>query len=99
MVLFRALSRNTLAGEIERFSTQLHVELAEMDPTFEHGLVATTCVPVRYLALQAAGQPELGAELMLSFWAWGNDAPETLENLDRTMSNLTLGLRRACAYL
>jgi hypothetical protein len=97
MVLFRTLGRNTVAGEIEQLSASLHRELAELDPDFRYGMIGTTRVPVRYLALQGAKQPYLGAELMVSFWTWGNDESETFLNLERLVHNLHVGLSRVAA--
>lgn len=99
MVLFRALHRNTLAGEVEALSTLLHRELALLDPGFEYGIIGTTCVPTRYLKLLASGQPPLGEQLMLSFWAWGETELDTMTNLERLFRNLQLGLSRVAARL
>jgi hypothetical protein len=93
MLLFSTLGRNTAPGEIEQLSTELHRQLAQLDPEFQYGMIGTTRIPVRYLALKAARQPSLGAQLMLSFWAWGDDAAETMSNLERLIVNLGSGLR------
>ena len=69
MVLFRELERNTARGQIERLTTQLHRQLAVLDAGLDWGVIGTTVVPVRYLAL-APGE-QLGSQLMISFWAWG----------------------------
>jgi hypothetical protein len=109
MVLFRKLKRNTVKGEIEWLTNQLHLHLASLDPDFPWGVVGTTIVPVRYLALAksngrrkakrrgSAGTAtrgrQFGSQLMISFWAWGNSEAETMLNLGRLMKNLSQALR------
>ena len=93
MVLFRKLKRNTLQGEIERLTYQLHCHLANLDPDFRWGVIGTTIVPVRYLALAESNGQQLGSQLMISFWAWGNSEAETMLNLERLLKNLSQALR------
>jgi len=95
MVLFRELPRNTVAGQIEALKNELHVALTKLDPNFRSGVVGTTIVPVRYLALSGADE-QLGEQLMISFWAWGNSEEENMQNLSRLLRNLTNALRRLC---
>jgi hypothetical protein len=94
MVLFRDLQRNTEGGSVTWLKNELHVELAELDSSFQWGVVGTTRIPVRYLALPELGGQQLGSQLMISFWAWGDDEPDTMQNLARVMKNLTRALRR-----
>jgi hypothetical protein len=95
MVLFRDLPRNTAAGQIEGLKNELHLALAKLDPNFRSGVVGTTIVPVRYLALSGADE-QLGVQLMISFWAWGNSEEENMQNLSRLLRNLTSALRKLC---
>lgn len=97
MVLFRELARNTVAGQIEALKNELHVALTKLDPNFRSGVVGTTIVPVRYLALSAVGDEQLGVQLMISFWAWGNTEQETMQNLSRLLRNLVSALRKLCS--
>lgn len=97
MVLFRDLARNTEDGLITWLKNELHIELAEHDSAFQWGVVGTTRVPVRYLALPEPGGQQLGSQLMISFWAWGDDESDTMQNLARVMKNLTHALRRVAA--
>lgn len=97
MVLFRELARNTVAGQIEALKNDLHVALAKLDPNFRSGVVGTTIVPVRYLALPAANDEQLGVQLMISFWAWGNTEEENMQNLSRLLRNLINALRKLCS--
>ena len=97
MVLFRRLKRNTVQGAIEWLTNQLHRHLANLDADFLWGVVGTTIVPVRYLALAESKGQQLGSQLMISFWAWGNSEAETMLNLGRLMKNLSQSLRRLSA--
>ena len=95
MVLFRDLPRNT-AEQIEELKNELHLALTKLDPNFRSGVVGTTIVPVRYLALAADSAGQLGVQLMISFWAWGNSEEENMQNLSRLLRNLTNALRKLC---
>jgi hypothetical protein len=90
MVLFRAIERNTTLGSVEQLKNQLHGELAILDRDFAWGVVGTTLVPVRYLALPEDKQ--LGSQLMISFWAWGDGEADTMKNLSRLFKNLARAL-------
>ena len=56
-------------------------------------MVGTTLVPVRYVTLPATPGAQLGAQLMLSFWAWGKSEADVMENLDRVMRNVAVAMR------
>lgn len=92
MVLFRDLRQNTANGRVERLKDQLHHRLADLDPDFSGGMIGTTLVPVRYLAL-TDGDAQLGWQLMISFWAWGDTVTDNMAMLDRLFGNLALALR------
>ena len=97
MLLFRKLERNTVQGEIESLTNQLHHYLANGDPDFRWGVIGTTIVPVRYLALSESNGRQLGTQLMISFWAWGNSEAETMLNLGTLLKNLARALRHVSA--
>ncbi len=97
MVLFRALARNTEQARVEWLKNELHHALIELDPDFRWGIVGTTLVPVRYLALPTTDDQQLGWQLMISFWAWGDQEAETMQNLARLMNNLARALRQVSA--
>ena len=90
MVLFRDLARNVSRPAVEELKNALHLDLHARDAAFAWGLVGTTIVPVRYLALPPGRQ--LGHELMVSFWAWGSSEAEVMANLHRLMTNLSASL-------
>ena len=95
MVLFRALTQNTAAAPMESLKNELHGALIPLDATFPWGLIGTTLVPTRYLALPERNHQQLGNQLMISFWAWGDDESDTMLNLARVLKNLTRALRTA----
>ena len=99
MILFRELARNTLPGSVEQLKNQLHRELVELDRRFEWGIIGTTLVPARFLALDALdaldnGDAQLGRQLMISFWAWGNTEADTMTNLKRLFRSLSRALAK-----
>jgi len=93
MVLFRALTRNTDGPDVLWLKQELHYALGALDRDFERGVVGTTLVPVRYLSLPEANDRQLGRELMISFWAWGDTEADNMRNLGRLLKNLTQALR------
>jgi hypothetical protein len=87
MILFRELARNVVPGELAALTLALHRALAPVDPGFEFGAIGTTLVPVHYRELPPAAAH--GAQLMVSFWAWGDSETETMNHLGRLMKHLT----------
>jgi hypothetical protein len=93
-ILFRALAWNTLSGSVERLKNELHGELAQLDSEFRSGVIGTTLIPARYLALPVADSQQLGWQLLISFWAWGSSEPDAMRNLARLLKNLSSALRK-----
>jgi hypothetical protein len=92
MILFRDLQLNLSHPLVAGLEHDLHVRLVGIDPAFEWGIVGTTVVRTRYVGLPGGAPGRLGYQLMLSFWAWGDDEAETMANLDRVLENLSLAL-------
>jgi hypothetical protein len=95
MLLFRALKSNTVRAQVTGLEHRLHLHLAENDRSFQWGVIGTTIVPVRYLALIESGNHQLGSQLMISFWAFGNSEADTMLNLGRLFRNLSRALESA----
>lgn len=93
MLLFRSLEQNTLAAPMVSLRHALHVNLSQLDEAFEWGLIGTTLVPTRYLALPEIDAAQFGNQLMISFWAWGDSEADTMRNLGRLFTNLARALR------
>jgi hypothetical protein len=97
MVLFRSLATNTDGARVDALKNQLHLDLGATDASFQGGMIGTTVVPVRYLALPESDEQQLGSQLMISFWAWGDSEADTMLNLGRVFKNLGQALRLASA--
>jgi hypothetical protein len=90
MILWRDLPLNLIAGNAEWLEAALHRHLNELDPEFEEGAVGITIYPVRYVTLPPSRQD--GFQVMISFWAWGDDDAEVMTNLDRAFANIDAAL-------
>ncbi len=97
MILYRALEQNTLAARMAWLRLALHRELAELDPKFTAGIIGTSLVPIRYLALPEGAQ--LGQQLMLSFWSFGDSEASLMLGLSRLFRNLSRALRIVSARI
>jgi len=85
-ILFRDLSLNTNERAMSGWIEGIHIGLRALDPGFAWGAVGTTRLRVDYLELPE-GRAD-GSQLLISFWAWGDDEPEVFENLARVISAL-----------
>lgn len=85
-LLFRNLHLNTSENAMIRLIERIHIRLKPLEPDFAWGAVGTTMLRVDYLELPE-GRAE-GSQVLLSFWAWGDDEPEVFENLARVISAL-----------
>jgi len=95
MVLYRDLEQNLSRQEIESLKNALHRRLGAIEPEFRWGMIGTTILPVRYVTLPLPDDEQLGHQLMISFWAWGDSEAELMANLGRVVKNLSRGLRRS----
>ncbi|MCX5720517.1 MAG: hypothetical protein NT179_00610 [Nitrospirae bacterium] len=94
MILYRDLALNTAPAQIGWLTNATAHALRQTDPTFESGAIGATIMSVRFTTLPGPTALQDGQQLMLSFWAWGEDEPEVMANLDRTFANMTAVLRR-----
>ena len=92
MILYRDLPRNLSRPLIEWLEDALHRALAELDPGFEWGAVGTTLMRTRYIDLPVPEAGQIGFQLMVSFWAWGDTEREAMDHLDRLFGNLSRAL-------
>lgn len=92
MVLFRVLAHNTEQARVARLESEIHRQLSTNDPSFLWGIVGTTVVPVLYRGLPGSAKQQLGSQLMISFWAWGDSEADTMRNLGRLFENLSRAL-------
>ena len=94
MILYRNLALNTSTEQIDWLTNATAHAVEEIDPGFERGAVGATIMSVRFTTLPGPPERQRGQQLMLSFWAWGENEPEVMANLDRTFRNLTVALRQ-----
>jgi hypothetical protein len=93
MVLYRVLQKNLAHDRVASLKDSLHQRLGALDPELAWGMIGTTIVPVRYVTLPGPDGGQLGFQLMISFWAWGNTETELMTNLGRVVKNLSRCLR------
>jgi len=99
MILFRNLRQNLSYRCIESLEDAVHRQLAGMDLEFEWGAVGTTITRTQYVGLPVPDGEQMGYQLMLSFWTWGDTEEETMGHLDRLFGNLSQALRGASAEM
>ncbi len=92
IVIFSTLAKNLSRARVESFKDALHHRLGPIDADFRWGMIGTTILPVRYVTLPGTDASRLGYQLMISFWAWGDDEAELMANLGRVVANLSRGL-------
>ncbi len=97
MLLHRELALNLSRPRLEALKNGLHLHLAPLDPDFEFGMIGTTIPATRYIELPVAHDQQLGYQLMLSFWAWGDSEAEVMDNLERVVTNLAEAVGVAAA--
>jgi hypothetical protein len=94
MMLYRDLSLNTSPEQMRWLINGVAHAMRAIDPAFEWGAIGATITSVRFITLPGPPERQRGQQLMLSFWAWGDDEPEVMTNLDRTFRNLTIALQQ-----
>ncbi len=95
MLLYRDVAINTRTARMSWLATALHHQLHQLDPKFALGMIGTTLVPVRFLALPANAQD--GEQLMVSFWAFGDSEANVMQSLARLFKNLSQAIRAVSA--
>lgn len=93
MMLYRDLTLNTSPKQIQWLTTAAAHALNQTDPTFEGGAIGATIMSVKFITLPGPPELQQGQQLMLSFWAWGENEPEVMTNLDRTFTNMAVVLQ------
>ena len=88
MILWRRLPLNLSRGNTEALKGAIHRHLNRLDPGLVQAAVGITVCRVRYVSLPPPARRQAGTQLLLTFWAWGDTEPETMDNLDRTFRAL-----------
>jgi hypothetical protein len=99
MILYRDLAWNTTPARIHWLTNAAAHAFRRTDPAFEWGAIGATILPVRFTTLPGPPELQLGQQVMLSFWAWGDNELEVMTNLDRTFHNVTSVLRGVSAEI
>ncbi len=73
MILYRDLPLNTSPEQIHRLTNSIAHCLETIDPGFEWGAIGATIMAIRLTTLPGPPEQQRGQQLMLSFWAWGED--------------------------
>jgi hypothetical protein len=94
-VLFRDLVLNTRDREVRRWIKKLHLALHSLDKDFALGVIGTSRLRVDYLQLPDDSRE--GTQVLLWFWAWGDDEPEVFVNLGRVIAALRSALQSVSA--
>lgn len=97
MLLFRDLPQNADQAQLHHLTHSVARALSEEEEAFAWGVIGVTIVPVQFLELPGTEEDQLGAQLMLSLWAWGDTESETLANLNRALVALTTAIQRVDA--
>jgi len=93
MIFFRELAENTEPDQVRWLTHAVARAAQRVDPDFEWGALGLTITKVVFTTLPGPLRDQRGEELMLSFWAWGDDQAEVMAHLDRTLRGLTMVLR------
>jgi len=93
MILYRELALNTSPERIQWLTQAAAHAFRRTDPAFEWGAIGATIMPVTFRTLPGPPELQVGQQLMLSFWAWGESELEVMTHLDRTFQNLESSLR------
>lgn len=85
-ILFRDLRRNTNKRAVFKLIETIHLRLQPLDPELAWAVVGTTPLRVELRELPAGARE--GWQVLISFWAWGDDEPEVFANLARCIAAL-----------
>jgi hypothetical protein len=97
--LIAPLHLNTNKENVECLKSAIHHYLKRIDPGFRGGAIGTTIMNVEYVTLPVPPKEQIGFQIMLSFWAWGDSEEETMSNLERLFNNLWEALREVSSEI
>jgi hypothetical protein len=89
MVFYRNLNLNVSPRHVEWLKGATHFHLNRLDPEFEMGAIGLFLTKASYLHLQG----QLGNQLVILFFAFGDNEQEVMENLRRLFVNLYEALK------
>lgn len=91
-LFYRQNAYNILESATEWLQQAFRSGLQKVDPQFsaKEAVVGLTLQPTAFIDLPNETEALLGQELMLTFWAYGNDADEAFTNFGRAIRNVLL---------
>lgn len=92
MILFRELSLNLSLQNSQWLEDAIHFYLNKIDSDFEFSVIGTSIFPVTYIGLDNQD----GYQIVLNFWAWGNNKEEVMNNLGQSFVNAKEALMEVC---
>jgi len=94
VILFRELEWNLSFANVTWVVTAAHHYLNQTDLAFKWGVVGTTTRRAQYTSLPFPESTQMGYQLMLTFWAWGDTDLEVMDNLGRSFVNVQEALSK-----
>lgn len=88
MILFRDLEANTSPQRVGALAQDVAMALSHIDTGSQHGIVGISIVEIELLELDLRGR-----QLLLSFFAWGDDTASTMANFDQLLQAVHGALR------
>ena len=88
MILFRDLKANLSFDTVTWLAGAVRHYLNQTDLAFEWGVIGTTVRRSQYVSLPPPESAQMGPQLMLTFWAWGDTDSEVMDNLGRSFENV-----------
>jgi hypothetical protein len=89
MVFFRRLEFNCIETHTRWLMECFKFHLERVDSEFEWGAIGLSRCDIRFTPVD-----KMGSNLVLYYWAWGDDQEETMDNLTRTFKGLFGAARR-----
>jgi hypothetical protein len=88
MIFSRKLHINTFQHSMQSLRDGIFARLDLIDPHYEWGCIAVSLAETAYLELNMPAAKQVGHEVVLNFWAWGNDETEVWMNLRSVIANM-----------
>jgi hypothetical protein len=94
MIFLRELKQNVSRAHVESYMRRIEKVLREADPEFVDGAVALTLIPCGFEALSTEDEVQVGDELQITWWAFGDTEGDALAALERVYGNVSHALRK-----
>ncbi len=91
MIFYREIELNTVRETVDWLKKASKHYLSNLNQNLEFGVIGINLMKVRYLALPEGKNS--GHEINFSFWAWGDEEGEVMQNLEEVISTLQQAMR------